>query len=249
MRNGDSDSKTSIQSIERATQILRMFSTTEPRLTLGEISARLQLSKATGHRYVSALRLAGLLRYDEPTGTYTLGTLALDLAATAVAGLPVISIAEPVLARVVHETGETALLSIWDGESAVVVRVNDNSPRYITVRVREGLRLRAESAQSRIFLAHGLTMRDEKGETHTMPAEEATRVIEAGVQIHTNAELGVRTVAVPIHLGSHLAAVMAVIGTTATITDDPASPLVATLRRAAEDVSRGLPPTNGAPLD
>lgn len=247
MSNSVSDSKASIQSIERAAEILSMFSVSAPRLTLSIITSRLQLSRATGHRYVSALRKVGLLRYDEPTGMYTLGTRSLEMASIAISGLPVISVAEPILARLVAETSETAVLSIWDGESPVVVRSNDSSTRYITVRVREGYRLGPTSGQSKIFMAAGLTLRTPDGETHTLDPLLGREILSQPALIRTNSEMGIRTIAAPVYFGDQITAVMGIVGTTATVPDDPDSELVQSLAAAARDVSEGLPRTAHVP--
>lgn len=241
MRNDASDSKTSIQSIDRAASILTMFTVANPRLSLSDMSTRLNLSRATGYRYVSALRKAGLVRYDELSGMYTLGTRVLEMATIALAGLPVIAVAEPILARLVAETGETAVLSIWDGESPVVVRSNDNSTRSITVRVREGYRLGPTSAQTKIFMAAGTSLRTTNGVVHSLGAAEAKRILAHPALIHTNRELGIRTIAAPVYFGDKITAVMAIVGTTATVPDDIASRHVARLVAATREVSEGLP--------
>jgi DNA-binding IclR family transcriptional regulator len=241
MRNDGTDSKNSIQSIERAAAMLSLFTMSNPRLSLSELSGGLNLSRATGYRYVSALRKAGLVRYDELSGSYTLGTRVLEMASIARAGLPVIPLAEPIMARLVNETGETAVLSIWDGESPVVVRSNDSSDRYITVKVREGYRLGPTSAQSKIFMAAGLALRTADGELQTMDPVTARRILSRPVVIRTNPELGIRTIAAPVYLGSQLTAVMGLVGTTSTVPDEMHSALVRRLVAAAREVSEGLP--------
>ncbi len=207
-------------------------------MTMTEISSRMGLSKATGYRYVSALRSAGLLRHDESRGDYSLGTLILNFASAALAGLPLISTAEPVMERLVRITGETAVLSIWDGGSPVVVRVNDNSERAVTVRVRTGYRLGPNAAQSQIYLEHGFTIRTNDGNTHALdsvPDNPGT------VYVHTNPSLGTRTVAAPVYLGSRLEAVLGLIGTTSTIPDSLDSDIAKALVAGADAVSSGLP--------
>lgn len=241
MRNGASKSKNPIQSIDRAVEILGLFTVARPKLSLSELSAGLNLSRATGYRYVSALRQAGLVRYDENSGTYTLGTRVLQMASIALAGLPVIAVAEPILSRLVAQTGETAVLSIWDGESPVVVRSNDNSNRYITVRVREGFRLGPTSAQSKLFMAAGLKLRTPDGEVHAMDAREAKTILERAALVHTNRELGIRTIAAPVYMGTQITAVMGLVGTTSSLPAALGSRYVRDLIAATREVSEGLP--------
>ncbi|MBD0318595.1 MAG: helix-turn-helix domain-containing protein, partial [Thermoleophilia bacterium] len=68
------------QSVERAARLLALFSVEEPELSLAEVTARLGTSRATAHRYATALRRVGLLRAT-PAG-YTLGPRVVELAAT-----------------------------------------------------------------------------------------------------------------------------------------------------------------------
>ena len=98
------------QSVERAARMLELFSVDEPELTLSQITSRMGLTKATAHRYATALRHAGLMRASN--GVYTLGPRIVELAAAALAGLGVIRIADPHLRRLVNDTGQTAVLSV-----------------------------------------------------------------------------------------------------------------------------------------
>lgn len=98
------------QSVERAARLLSLFSVDEPELSLAELQARLGTSKATAHRYATALRRAGLLRLSG--GGYTLGPRIVELAATALAGLRIVKVAGPYLERLVAELNETAVLSV-----------------------------------------------------------------------------------------------------------------------------------------
>src|SRR3954464_7075698 len=140
-----------IQSVERAARMLGLFTVDEPQLMLSDLTARMGMSKATVHRYATALRNAGLLRFTG--GYYTLGPRVVELASAALAGLSVVKGARPYLERLVAETGETAVLSVWDGEAPVVVRVDDNSSRLVRIVVATGSRLPQDSAQGQVFRA------------------------------------------------------------------------------------------------
>src|SRR5919106_5841424 len=131
--------------------MLELFSVDEPELTLSQITSRMGLTKATAHRYATALRRAGLMRAS--SGVYTLGPRVVELAAAALAGLGVIRIAHPYLRRLVGETGQTTVLSVWDGEAPVVVRVAENPERLVRVVVAAGSRLPRDSAQGKVFRA------------------------------------------------------------------------------------------------
>jgi DNA-binding IclR family transcriptional regulator len=222
------------QSVERAVRILGFFSTEEPELTLAELTARLGASKATTHRYTLALRRVGLLRFDAAAGVYSLGPRVVELAATALAGLRIIKVAGPTMEQLVATVNETVVLSIWDGESPVVVRVEDNTDRLVRIIVRTGARLPpATSAQGKIFLAFS-------GEASLLDAAERASILKHRVAVNSQVVEGIRAIATPIFQGEEIAAAMAVVGTIASVPQDPAGKVARDLRAAAERLSAAL---------
>jgi len=215
------------QSVERAARLLSLFSVEEPELSLAELTARLGTSKATAHRYATALRRAGLLRASP--GGYTLGPRIIELAATALAGLRVVKVAGPYLERLVADVNETAVLSIWDGEAPVVVRVDDNTDRLVRINVRTGSRLPLDSAQGKVFRAF-------LGET----GDDLDRVRSTRLAFNARIVEGIAALASPVFQGDEIAASMALVGTTAAITEDPDTVLARRLRDAAAGLSAEL---------
>ena len=216
------------QSVERAARMLELFSVDEPELTMTELTARMGLTKATAHRYATALRRAGLLRTSN--GVYTLGPRVVELAAAALAGLGVIRVAEPYMLRLVTETGQTTVLSVWDGEAPVVVRVAENRERLVRVVVTAGSRLPADSAQGKVFRTF-LGAGDD-------PDAEAVR----REQLAANAVVveGVTAVAAPVFQGEEIVATLALVGTSAAMDTEPHSAMAAALRDAARGLSTEL---------
>jgi DNA-binding IclR family transcriptional regulator len=216
-----------IQSVERAARMLGLFTVDEPQLMLSDLTARMGMSKATVHRYATALRNAGLLRFTG--GYYTLGPRVVELASAALAGLSVMKVAGPYLERLVAATGETAVLSVWDGEAPVVVRVDDNSSRLVRIVVASGSRLPQDSAQGQIFRA----FMEEPGE------DAALDVIRAARMAHYAAVVdGIAALAAPVFQGEEIVATIALVGTTASIQAD--GEMAALLRDAAENLSTEL---------
>jgi DNA-binding IclR family transcriptional regulator len=208
--------------------MLELFSVDEPELTLTELTARMGLTKATGHRYATALRRAGLLRTSR--GVYSLGPRVVELAAAALAGLGVIRVAEPYMLRLVTETGQTTVLSVWDGEAPVVVRVAENRERLVRVVVTAGSRLPADSAQGKVFRTFLGTDAD--------PDLEPVR----REQLAANAVVveGVTAVAAPVFQGEEIVATLALVGTSAAMDTEPGSPMAVALRDAAMGLSTEL---------
>ena len=215
------------QSVERAARLLSLFSVDEPELSLGELQARLGTSKATAHRYATALRRAGLLRAS--AGGYTLGPRVVELAATALAGLRIVKVAGPYLERLVADVNETAVLSVWDGDAPVVVRVDDNTDRLVRINVRTGSRLPTDSAQGKVFTAF-LDAAD--------GGSEAVR--RAGVAFNARTVEGIAAIAAPVFQGDEIVATMALVGTTASIPSEDDSALAIRLKDMAAALSAEL---------
>jgi DNA-binding IclR family transcriptional regulator len=223
------------QSVERAVRVLGFFTPERPELTLGELTAHLGASRSTTHRYVVALRRAGLLRHDPASGLYTLGPKVVELAASALAGLRIIKVAGPHMERLVSRVNETAVLSIWDGEAPVVVRVEDNTDRIVRIVVRAGTRLPTDSAQGKVHCAFN----PEAGGPG-MGGAELAAIRSSRVAVNSRVVEGIRAIAAPVFQDRQLAAAMALVGTAAAIPEDPASPLAAALLEAADVLSAEL---------
>jgi DNA-binding IclR family transcriptional regulator len=222
------------QSVERAVRLLGFFSPEEPELTLAQLTERLGTSKATTHRYTLALRRVGLLRFDSAAGLFSLGPRIVELAATALAGLRIVRIAGPTMERLVAELNETVVLSIWDGEQPIVVRVDDNTDRLVRIVVRTGARLpRSDSAQGKVFLAFG-------GDSAELAADELREIAVTRIAVNSQVVEGIRAIATPIFQGGEVTAAMALVGTISSLPEDPASPVARRLRAAAEGLSAEL---------
>jgi DNA-binding IclR family transcriptional regulator len=223
------------QSVERAVRLLGFFTPERPELTLGELTKHLGTSRATTHRYVVALRQAGLLRHDPAAGVYTLGPKVVELAASALAGLRIIKIAGPHMERLVLKANETAVLSIWDGEAPIVVRVEDNTDRIVRIVVRTGTRLPLNSAQGKVNCAFS----PEIGNCG-MSATELAEIRANRVAVNSRVVEGIRAIAAPVFQDRQLTAAMALVGTTAAVPEDPRSPLAGLLLEATEVLSAEL---------
>jgi DNA-binding IclR family transcriptional regulator len=218
------------QSVARAAQLLEMVTVEQPTLSLSEITARLGTSKPTAHRYASALRDAGLVRQAD--GAYSLGPRVVELASAALAGLEVIEVAGPHLALLGVETEQSAVLSVWDGEAPVVVRVHDAAAgRIVRIVVTTGSRLPAESAQGLVFRA--FMDRDDDD-------PQLAEVRRAGIAYFPDVVDGIAALASPVLQGEEIVATVALVGTSAVIPRSPRSAMSRTLIASAKALSREL---------
>lgn len=227
--HGHGEALPAIQSVERAARMLGLFTVEEPELTLAELTSRMGMSKATVHRYATALRESGLLR--SAFGAYTLGPRIVELSAAALAGLGVLKIAGSYLERLVAESSQTAVLSVWDGDSPVVVRVDDNTDRLVRIVVTTGSRLPLDSAQGKVFRAYLTDSADDA---------ELEDVRRTGMAFYSHVVEGIAALAAPVFQGENIVATIAVVGTTAAIEMVAESTMAHTVRASADALSTEL---------
>jgi IclR family pca regulon transcriptional regulator len=233
-----------IQAVERAATILAAFTPARPRITLGEITFILNTSKATAHRYTKALRDANLIRFDAGESLYSLGPQVLTLAAAARAGLPVIKSAEGHMEKLLDEVRETVVLSVWDGESPIVVATNDNTEQVARVTVRVGARLSpTASAQGRVFCAFlpddDVPMLRTELRTNPEFADELERIRSTLVSVKSPVVNGFRTLSAPVFSSGRIVAALAVVATSVSVSGD-IDRHIAALKRCAEALSLDL---------
>jgi len=99
-----------MKTLEKCVRILTLFSELNPSLNVADIASRLGLPKSTAYRYISALKVHGLIEGDTKEGDYRLGAKILELARS-ISGRPLQQIALPLMERVSDKTGETVILS------------------------------------------------------------------------------------------------------------------------------------------
>lgn len=215
------------QSIERAARLLGLFTIEDPELSLAQMGARLGVSRATTHRYATALRNAGLLRMT--SSGYSLGPRIIELASTAIAGLRVVSVAGPYLGQLVSQVNETAVLSVWDGEAPIVVRVDDDTNRTVRINVRTGSRLAIDSAQGKVFRAYP-----------PVSEPELADVVTDGLAFSPSGIEGIGAMAAPVFQADRVVATLALVGTLATIESAVDSRVAEALRSTAAELSAEL---------
>jgi DNA-binding IclR family transcriptional regulator len=152
----------SIQSVDRAIQILRCF-LGDSQLTLTEICNAVGLHKSTGFNIISTLKNNGLLDKDEESGKYRLGTELYRLAASANQNIRSISV--PHIRQICAETGETVELVIPDDTHITYIEMQESS-QWLKIGSAVGKRIPMYcAAAGKAILAN-------------MPSEQASSILD-----------------------------------------------------------------------
>jgi len=129
----------SVQSIDRAFDILELLSKETRGVAITEIGRRLNLHKSTVHRLLSSLRDRGYAEKDAVSGNYKLGLRFVDLASLYLNSLELKTEASPFLHELTQMTGQTTFLAIKDGAEAVYIdkaETFDSLRRYTIIGKR-----------------------------------------------------------------------------------------------------------------
>jgi len=116
-----------IQSVQRAIDILGLFSIGQPLLGVTEIAKLLHLNKGTAWGLVTTLESKGLLSQDPRTSKYGLGPKVFEMGLIYVGGLPLNRVAVGPAQKLADSTKLTVWMGIWDGNAILVT--NHSLPR------------------------------------------------------------------------------------------------------------------------
>lgn len=140
-----------VKSVEKAFDVLRAFSPDHSRLTVSQIAARADMTRASARRFLLTLTDLGYLRAD---GSYfELTPRSLEIGHSYLANLALPKIAERHLKSLATQLNETTSLCILDGQDIVYVACVP-SPRLLSVSINVGTRFPAwATSMGRVLLA------------------------------------------------------------------------------------------------
>jgi DNA-binding IclR family transcriptional regulator len=166
-RGGDATTNgSSLRVLDRTFAILDLFTRQQPEWSTTEIAHACHLPVPTTYRILMALRGRGFVTQDVGSKRFHLGIAALDLGERARALVDVRAAAHPVLRRLCHDSGETALLTVvaeGHDRSVCLERVESPQPLRLSVEPGRQLPLHAGASQ-KVLLAY-------------LPPEEVDRVV------------------------------------------------------------------------
>ncbi|WP_250573776.1 IclR family transcriptional regulator [Nonomuraea sediminis] len=245
----------SVQSVDRALDVLEALAEHGGEAGLSEIAARTGLPYGTIHRLLRTLLTRGYVR-QESDRRYALGGGLVRLGGIAERMVGVW--AQPYLARMVELSGETANLAVLEGDFIVYV-AQVPSPRRLRMFAEVGRRVLPHStAVGKVLLADRpgaevLALFERTG----MPRRTANTITSAQdmlaeldrVRVRGYAldlgeeELGVHCLAVPVHDGDRVVAAMSVSGPAERIEALDRDELAENMRKIATTFGTELSPT------
>ncbi len=112
-----------IQSVNRAIDILSIFSPAQPRMGVTEISEKLKLSKPTVHGIIKTLADRGFIYRDPETRKYSLGLKVYELGTLLFSTLKINQVGAVPAHRLAESVNHMTRLAIWD-DSSILITLN-----------------------------------------------------------------------------------------------------------------------------
>jgi IclR family pca regulon transcriptional regulator len=198
--------------VDRAFAIVRAFGRESPSLTLSQVAERTGLTRASARRFLLTLQSLGYVGSDERQ--FFLRPRVLDLGFAYLSSVPVFNIVEAHMEAMVQQVQESSSASVLDGTD-VIYTVRVPTKRIMSVQIEVGTRLPAyATSMGRVLLA---ALNPEQLGTYfdqakmeqltptTVTDEDRLRATLDQVRdqgwclLDQELEVGVRSVAVPLH--------------------------------------------------
>lgn len=243
-----------LRSLDRALRILACFDVRNPESGVSQVAAHLGINKTVAYRIMSTLARHGYLAQDPGTRRYRLGPKGLPIDREGTVAI-LARLAMPYLEILAAETGETSVMNLLMGLSAVCI-AKAESPGRAKITYDIGLHTPLHAgASARAILAYQpqqlLDVLFAQGLPRLTPntlddphalVQALRSVREYGIAIsHGEADLGLAAVAAPIRdCRGHVIASVSVVGLAATFCPDREQSLISPVRKTAADISETL---------
>lgn len=125
-----------MKTVAKALAVLRKFTPERKWLGVRELSRELGMNAATAHQILSTLAANGFVEQDPETKKYQLGLGLVELAGTKLAQLDLVTVAAPLLNKLMRETGETVNLAVlYGGQALYLAKVESSQPVRVAARI------------------------------------------------------------------------------------------------------------------
>jgi len=206
------DKKDFVMSLDRGLKVIQTFDKEHEKMSLSQVAMRVELNRAAVRRFLLTLKSLGYVNSDGKL--FWLSPKILKLGYSYLMSQPIVDLVQPFVDSVSEEVGESCSVSVLDGTEIVYIS-RRRTQRIMSFSLHVGTRLPAVvTSMGRVILANKSTseldaildMVELKQLTkYTMTdrqtlKEELLRVREQGYSvINEELELGLRSIAVPIH--------------------------------------------------
>jgi IclR family KDG regulon transcriptional repressor len=213
----------SINSIIRASHILKCLSGGKTHFKISELALHLGLDRSTTYRILLSLERTGFVEKDEKAGTYSLGLAAFEIGNAYLRQKDLIQVCKPIMEDLAQKVQETVHLAVLSDTEIVYVdkvdsprslgvmsKIAQRAPVYCTALGKTLLAFQPEDQQSRIIREIRLTPLTPRTITSKQKLVEELRGIrKQGYALdRREIEEDVECMGVPIrnHLGDVIAA-------------------------------------------
>jgi IclR family transcriptional regulator, pca regulon regulatory protein len=245
----------SVRAFERGLRVIRIFGADRRELTLSEVAQATDLNRATARRLLLTLEELGYARRVRDRFALTPRVLELGFAYLAALGVP--EIALPYLEQLSAEVRESTSLGVLD-DTAVTYVGRVPASRIMTVSIGLGTRLPAYRTSLGRALLSALTdeevaivwERTDRSDPTPTTVQSLPELLERLAEVRRvgfalvdqELELGVRSIAAPLHDagGRTVAAVNIGTHTSRTSMEELRASFVPALVRTAADIDRAL---------
>lgn len=255
-QNGISTNGT-VQSVNRALDLLEVFLSPNSEVGLTEIASRLNLDKATAYRLLNTLEKRGYVERPPETRRYRLGLRAFEIGAAYQNQLEIRRLGLNTLQEMVRQTGEDAFLCIREDDFALCVEKVDALAQVNIYTLRVGGRQALHLGAAPRALLSGLSdqdLADYAARTGLPPAtpyslknlaeitEDAHSTQKNGYTLSLNdATVGIAAVGAPIYdRRNQVAASISLSGLANRYETDRLEPLIHVVHESAQQLSRQM---------
>lgn len=243
----------SVKTVDRLVRVLDCFSSQRPTWSLAELSAHLRLPKSTLHRFLVSLESYGILRRDSADKRWRLGYRLFIWGSLAAESTGLRHIARPIMRDLVAATGETVVLTVYQGQEVVCIEKVETS-HSVRLTLDVGTRRPPHAgASSKVIMAY---LPEEEIQavicdrglpklcTNTITDPDELMAELAGIREHGYAEsheetdLGAWGIATPIRgRNGDVVAAIGIAGPSSRFTDGLTQRYVMLCRQAAQRIS------------
>lgn len=206
------DKKDFVMSLDRGLKIIQTFDKEHEKMSLSQVAMRVELNRAAVRRFLLTLKSLGYVNSDGKL--FWLSPKILKLGYSYLVSQPIVDLIQPFVDLVSAEVGESCSVSVLDGTEIVYIS-RRRTQRIMSFSLHVGTRLPAAvTSMGRVILANKNTreldsildrieLKQLTKYTTTnrqILKEELLKVREQGYSvINEELELGLRSIAVPIH--------------------------------------------------